>query len=363
LDKFERTTKLRHFGRVVPIVLATLGLGAVAIWGFLEGRDELAREAEREQPVKSPQRISMEGGETVITLDAAAQGQSGLQTATLQQTQYHEQLRAYAAVLDLQPLVDLNNSYALAKAQLKSARAKLDASSAEFEREDRLFKTQTSVVTLDKLQAAEATFHTDEAALASAEAQLRAVTETAEHTWGPVLGRSLAEEDPMFARLIQRQDYLVQVTLPSGVPITAPPAIAAIQLENGAQKEVHFISPATKTNPSIQGVSLLYTVAASSDVLPGMNVLALVPVDSTIEGVVVPGPAIVWWQGHAWVYVRTGPSTFARRAIATDYPLPQGGYLVRTLTSGTEVVVQGAQMLLSEEFRAQVQAGEEGEQK
>ena len=47
-----------------------------------------------------------------------------------------------------------------------------------------------------------------------------------------------------------------------------------------------------------------------------MNVLALVPVDSTIEGVVVPGPAIVWWQGHAWVYVRTNPSTFARRGIA-----------------------------------------------
>jgi hypothetical protein len=358
----ESKTKMRRLKRAALIVLVSLGLGAVAIWSFIKGREELAQEAERERPVKAPQRTSLEGGEPVITLDAAAQEQSGLRTVALQQTQYHEQLRAYATVLDLQPLVDLDNNYALARAQLKSAQAKLDASSAEFEREEKLFKTQTSVVTLDKLQAAEATFHTDEAALASAGAQLRAVTETAEHTWGPVLGRSLAEEDPMFARLIQRQDYLVQVTLPPGVLVTTPPTTATIQLENGPQKEVHFISPATKTNPSIQGVSLLYTVAASGDVLPGMNVLALVPVDSTIEGILVPGPAIVWWQGHAWVYVRTGPSTFARRAIATDYPLPQGGYLVRTLTSGTEVVVQGAQMLLSEEFRAQVQVGE-GEQK
>jgi hypothetical protein len=286
-----------------------------------------------------------------------------LRTTTLQQTEYHEQLRAFATVLDLQPLIDLDNSYALAKAQLGSAQAKLDASRAEFDREETLFKTKTSVVTLDKLQAAEATFHIDEAGLASAEAQLRTINETAEQTWGPILGRSLGEENPMFARLVQRQDYLVQVTLPPGVLVTTPPATATIQLENGPQKEVHFISPATKTNPSIQGVSLLYIVAASSDLLPGMNVLALVPVESTIEGVVVPGPAIVWWQGYAWVYVRTSPSTFARRAIATDYPLPQGGYLVRTLTSGTEVVVQGAQMLLSEEFRAQVQVGEEGEQK
>jgi hypothetical protein len=167
----------------------------------------------------------------------------------------------------------------------------------------------------------------------------------------------------MFARLVQRQDYLVQVTLPPGVLVTIPPPTAAIQLENGQRKDIHFISAATKTNVSIQGVSLLYTVAASSDLLPGMNVLAFLPLDSTVDGVVVPGPAIVWWQGHAWVYVQTGPSTFARRAIATDYLLPEGGFLVRTLTSGTEVVVQGAQMLLSEEFRAQVQVGEGGEQK
>jgi hypothetical protein len=265
-------------------------------------------------------------------------------------------------VLDLQPLVDLDSSYALAKAQVSAAQAKLDASSAEFEREDKLFKTQKSVVTLDKLQAAEATFHTDEAALASAKAQLRTVEETAKQSWGPVLGQPLGEENQTFARLVQRQDYLVQVTLSPGVLIDAPPQTATIQLENGHRQQIHFISPATKTNSSIQGVSLLYSVPASSELLPGMNVLALLPLASTIDGVIVPKDAVVWWQGRAWLYVRTSPSTFARRAIPTDYPLPEGEYLDGTLTSGAEVVVQGAQMLLSEEFRAQMQAGgdEEG---
>ncbi len=79
-----------------PALLATFGLGAVAIWGFIEGRQELAKEAQRERPVKTPQRISIEAGEPVITLDAATQAQSGLQTAILQQTQYHEQLHAFA---------------------------------------------------------------------------------------------------------------------------------------------------------------------------------------------------------------------------------------------------------------------------
>ena len=170
----------------------------------------------------------------------------------------------------------------------------------------------------------------------------------------------------MFARLVQREDYLVQVTLPPSVLISAPPATATIQLENGQQKEIHFISPATKTNVSIQGASLLYTVAASSDLLPGMNVLALAFLwNLTIEGVVVPEPAIVWWQGHAWAHVRNPtPRTPARRGIATDYPLPHGEYLVRTLQGGgPKLLFMALRFFLSEEFRLQIQVGEEGEQK
>ena len=346
--------------RTLLLLAVLVGVAVIAIWGFIEGRAELAQEAEREQPIKSPQRVSLEGGEAVVTLDPGSQKESGLQTAALEQVKYHEQLRAYGTVLDLQPLVDLDNSYSLAKAQLNAAQAKLDASRAEFEREERLFKTKTSIVTLDKLQIAEAAFHTDEAALASAEAQLRTVQETAVQSWGPVLGRQLGEENQVFARLIQREDYLIQVTLPPGMVISDPPETATILLESGQRKEIHFISPATKTNASIQGVSFFYNVPASSDLLPGMNVVALLPLDSTIDSVVVPENAIVWWQGRPWVYVSTGPTTFTRRAIAVDYPLPEGGYLDRSLTNRTVIVVRGAQMLLSEEFRAQVHVGEEG---
>src|SRR5262249_26749142 len=163
--------------RTLLLLAVLVGVAVIAIWGFIEGRAELAQEAEREQPIKSPQRVSLEGGEAVVTLDPGSQKESGLQTAALEQVKYHEQLRDYGTVLDLQPLVDLDNSYSLAKAQLNAAQAKLDASRAEFEREERLFKTKTSIVTLDKLQIAEAAFHTDEAALASAEAQLRTVQE------------------------------------------------------------------------------------------------------------------------------------------------------------------------------------------
>jgi len=89
-----------------------------------------------------------------------------------------------------------------------------------------------------------------------------------------------------------------------------------------------------------------------------MNILAFLSSGSMVDGTTVPAPAIVWWQGRAWIYVHTGAETFVRREIATDTPAPTGGYVVKGLPGNAELVTQGAQMLLSEEFRSQVQVEE-----
>jgi hypothetical protein len=88
-----------------------------------------------------------------------------------------------------------------------------------------------------------------------------------------------------------------------------------------------------------------------------MNVLALLPTGTTVAGVTVSASAIVWWQDRAWVYLRTGPNTFTRKEISTSLPAPGGGYIVKDLPTNSEIVTQGAQLLLSEEFRAQIQVG------
>ena len=60
MEKPELATQPRHLARALLVAVAIFGFGALAIWGFIEGREELAREAERERPVKAPQRISLE---------------------------------------------------------------------------------------------------------------------------------------------------------------------------------------------------------------------------------------------------------------------------------------------------------------
>ena len=345
--------------RLLAVLSALLVLGAAVLGlrSLLHARD--TGEADRDQAVAAPRRIATEGGQLVLKLDPATQQRIGIETAPVRPTPYREELRAYGTVLDLTRLTELTNSYAAAKAQAQIAQAKLEASRTAFERAQRLYKDQQNV-SAAQLQAAEAAFRSDQAALAAAESQIRTLAVTARQEWGPVLGQALATGTSEVQRLIEREEFLVQVTLPPGVILGSPPASATVEVPSRSRAGLRYVSPATRTDPRVQGMSLFYTAAGDSGLLPGMNVLAFLPSDKTVEGAAVPDAAVVRWQGKDWVYVRTDDQTFARREIVADLPAPDGGYVVRGLPADAEVVTRGAQILLSEELKSQINVGDEG---
>ena len=340
------------------VAVAVVACSVLLGWGILAGREEAAIEEQHEGAIKVPVRVSDKNGDPVITLDGNTQQRSGIETGVLPSTPHPEQLRAYGMVLDVARLTELSNNYANAKAQVQTAQAKLAMSKPAFERAEKLFN-ETHVVSQAQLQAAEAAFGTDQASLAAAQAQVRTLTATAYQEWGSVLGKSLVDESPMIKALIERQSFLLQITLPPGVILSSPPVTASIEIGKAARGEITFVSPATRIDPKIQGLSFFYAAAAETGVLPGMNVLAFLPSGKSVEGVGVPASAIVWWQGRAWVYRRTGDETFTRVAIATDLPAPGGGYVANDVAKDAEIVTHGAQLLLSEEFRAQIQVDED----
>lgn len=350
-----RKSRLLRAALAVAIVAATAG---AVIWGFLESREEQSREAEREKPVRAAARVT--AGSGVIRIGQAAQERSGIATTRLLATRHADQVRAYGAVLDAARLTELSNSYANAEAQLRTAEARIAFSRAALERARKLFENDRSI-SQAQMQSAEATYRTDEAGVGAAESLVRTLAATALQEWGPVLGKSLVERSATVVRLIERRDFLVQVTLPPGV--AAPESVTAATIESPARGQdnrraaITLVSPATRTDARIQGVSFFYLAPAESGVLPGMNVLAFLLSGEVADGIAIPAEALVWWQDRPWVYRRTEPETFVRTGIATGQPTPDGGYIDRNLGKEAEIVTRGAQLLLSEEFRAQIQVG------
>ncbi len=342
----------RLLRRALAVVVAA-GIAGLAGWGFLAGRDEAAREAELDRPVKAPSRVAELDGQPAVKLDAQTLEANGIAVAALAPAPYQDQLRGYGTALDMTPLTDLANSYTAARAQLLMGQAKLAASKTASDRARGLYRDQQNV-SLAQFQAADATARADQAAVAAADSQVRTLAATASQSFGPVIARALLDGSALVTRLIGQQDFLLQVTLQPGAALPAPPQTATVQVEGRPPAPVSFLSPATRTDPRIQGMGFLYLAPASSGVLPGMNVLVSLPSGAPIDGMAIPPSAIVWWQGRAWIYRQADASTFVRMQISTDLPAKDGGYVVRGLPGQVQVVTRGAQALLSEEFRAQL---------
>jgi hypothetical protein len=307
---------------------------------------------------KSPQPSSAAGsGEPgTVRLTADQQHQIGLQTAVLEAATHPEQFRAYGAVLDVARITDLTNSYANAQAQLQTAQAKFDVAKSAFERAQSL--VHSAILAKRDAEAAEGTFRTDQASLTAAESQLKTLAATARQEWGPVIGKGVVERSPQVVQLIERDQFLVQVTLPPGVVLAEPPRAALAQAPSrNANIDLQYVSPATRTDARIQGLSYFFVASGESGLLPGMNTTVYVPSGKTYEGVFLEDTAIVQWQGRSWVYLRAGPDTFKRHPISTDQPVSDDDYVVQDIPPGSEIVIQGAQVLLSEEAKSELRGG------
>ncbi len=343
--------------RLISVVVILVGLGSLLIWAYLEGRKERAMEAERERPIKAPLRVATDGGESVITLDQATQKKSGIVVAPFKAVSHQEELRAYGMVIDLQDLVDLRNSFATAKAQAEKTQASLEASRREYERVKALNENRN--ISDKVFQAAEATWRSDDASARAAETALHVLEGTVRQRWGAVLARWFFDASKEFDRLMQRQDVLLQVTLPPTPHLSSASRQARVQTPDGKLAYATLVSRSPRTDPRIQGMSFLYVAQAqATDLLPGMNVLAYLPNGSQIQGVIVPAAAVVWWQGKAWLYRQKDSDRFVRQEIAMETPVKDGWFVAKGLSPNDRVVVSGAQLLLSEELRSQIQVGD-----
>jgi hypothetical protein len=345
--------------RLHTIVIATMGIViAVLAWALVYfGRDELhlgAKAPEDQIPVHSA--LSRQGGSAAVHLPKDSQEASGIAVQTLETARADSAAEVYGVVVNIQPLLDLRARYRASVSEARSLRAAAFNSAADYQRFKKLFEDDRNV-SERALQVAEAQWEADQARLAAAEQAVAAVRDTIRAGWGEVLaGWATNPESSALQALAQQREVLAQITLPYDLQAQAEKValfLAPVSVPDQA-RPARFISAAPQTDATLPGVTYFY-VASAHGLRVGMRVAGQLKLGGkTREGVVVPPTAVVWHGGKAWAYVKEEDDLFVRKEVSTAQELGNGWFDAGHFKPGDEIVVSGAQLLLSEEQKFQI---------
>jgi hypothetical protein len=351
---------MNRSGRIAttrPFGIFSVALLSLTFLGACQNRfdkDDANRQA---QAKKGPAQVSVENGQTVLTLDTPTQNRLGLEVATLTASFTRAQSTLPAVVLSVQDLTTFRNGFVAAQAQLQKSKVEADIARKAYTRLKTLFE-QDHNISEKSLQSAEGTLQANEADVQAGEQQLHLQESVVRQEWGSVVAKWAVESSPELQHIFDQHEVLVQITMPSDTTFAVSKTIS-LEIPGATRTEASLVSPFPRVDPRIQGRSFLYIAPAHLGLTPGLNLLARLSVGSLMKGLTVPTSAVVWSEGKAWVYQQIASDRFTRRAVATEIPVEKGFFVLQGFTSGERIVTQGAQALLSEEMLLHGQGGGE----
>ena len=271
--------------------------------------------------------------------------------------------------------VDLAARLAAARADLEAVTASLVAARASLERA-RTLNAEGKIVSDRSLQEAEARVRGEEARLhalteavglidasltarsGATSSRPLAVAHGGEVVEVPVQPGEAVESGQPLLRAARFDRLLARVYLAAGQSVEemSPRARIVVFGHEGSPLRGERVALAAAADPTTRGQTVLFRVGSTGFPLrPGAAITAYLAIPGpTRTGVVIPRTAVVRAEGRAWVYVQLGEPRFRRQVVNLDAPTPGGWFAASGVGPGDRVVVDGAQTLLSEEFKSQI---------
>ncbi|MCX6954186.1 MAG: hypothetical protein NTV51_18710 [Verrucomicrobia bacterium] len=274
--------------------------------------------------------------ENPLHLTPARRTAAGLTLAKPSAVSLTPELAGYGRVLDPVPFITL-------VAELETARVAATASEQELNRTKKLFEAGANS-SAQSVETATAAAARDRIAVASARARLIA-------TWSRPLADAASLALTVDALEAGRTLARVDLT-PGDVPAPGVKSLRVGLLGGGDLVEADVIGAAPTADSQLQGTGFL--VALKDHPLPvGAALRAVVAAPGAAEiALTVPRSAIVYHQGSSWIYVLGEEDTFERKLVILGRSLGDRVALRSGVEESEQVLVTGAQQLLSAELQA-----------
>lgn len=295
---------------------------------FAPGGGEAAKKDEAKPPEKPK--------ENPLHLPPDKRAAAGITVGKAEETTLAPQVPGFGRVLDPAPFVALI-------AEQETARTAVASSEKELQRVQKLFAAGGNA-SAQAVETAESAVARDRATLASARARLLA-------GWGREL--AAAPNLQHVTDELEKGTSLLRIDVLAGETPAEQVKTARVALPGTKEfLEAQVLGAAPAADPQIQGVG--YLAVLHDRAWPaGTALRAILPGAGEPQKVFkLPRSAVVYHQGSAWIYVLGEEDTFERKIVTTGPGISDGVTIISGADAEEQIVMTGAQQLLSAELQA-----------
>lgn len=318
------------------------------------GKDEFEDfRTEQEEEIESLDRVTEKDGISIVSLSPAVQKNSGISTAQVNAIAYLGEINSFGTVMPLDALIEAKTKLLNLKSELASAQANSQQHQTQYNRLKALNADDKNVSDL-AVQQSRTLLSNDRTTINSKALEISNLRSSVKLKWGNALAKQALNNQttPLFQQLLTRKNVLIQVSLPFNAPDPTLGSIVQVTPLNGTEPiRAVYVSASTQADSNGAGKTFYYS-APAKNLRMGMRVSVEASADQNkaSNGIVVPSSAVVWYAGTPWAYFKEENDQFIRKPISADIEVDTG-WFNKGFSTDSVVVVKGAQLLLSEEFK------------
>ena len=356
--------------KIAIIITLQACLIILLFWGLVYyGKDEYETFTQTsDEQIETNKQLTNKQDRGFITLALAVQQKSEIKTSVLKTSTFQANTTHYGTVVNIENLIELRSRYMAAKAELLLIKTNLMHAQEEYTR-FHILNSDDKNISDQVLAAALTEVKIVEAKMQAARLNANGILDLMRQTWGEKLTQLTIDNSNLIQNLANNNEALIEVTLAFDAPEPAAGSQVNVTPFSAplADSRATFLSRAPANNGALQGKTYFYHTK-NKDLRKGTQVTVLFT-DQQIKngssnlepkenGLVIPNEAVVWYGGKAWVYRKNGDEKFERLPLSTNIETENGWFYQNqqknSLKANDAVVTNGAQLLLSEEFKSQI---------
>jgi hypothetical protein len=294
--------------------------------------------------------LELADDERVLIFPPGVAEANGVVAAPVRAAEWVEQHTGLGSVLDVASLLRDVASLRGTELILDQSEARLEPLRARLERLRQAY--DTGLVLLADVDLAERALRDEEMVRAEQSAARARTLRHIQHTWGTHFARAAADRAPLLEALADRRQALVQASLPKRLDGRE------FRAEVRSGDEVRLAEPIGPGYAEVAGMGpdAVLLLADGAGLRPGLRVeVSFVTTDVAEPGFVLPAGAVLFHGDGIWAYCDLGDGRYGRRALSGLRRFDRSWFVPESvLDPDARVVIRGGQMLLAEEFRADI---------